>query len=58
MTPARSRSFRVRSRWRRDADSGRNSARAMAPGDVSCVEERKSRLRAVLRVKAVRRDWI
>jgi hypothetical protein len=30
----------------------------MAPDGVSDVEERKSRLRDVLRVNAVRRDWI
>ena len=58
MTPARSMLFTVRSRCRREADSGRNSARAMAAAEVSWVEERKRRLRAVLSVNAVRNDWI
>lgn len=58
ITPAISRLFNVRSRCRSDVDSGRNSARAMAPADVSEVEERKSRFRAVFTVNAVRRDWI
>jgi hypothetical protein len=30
----------------------------MAPAEVIDVDERKSRFRAVLRVNAVRRDWI
>ena len=50
--------FTVRSRCKREADSGRNSARAMAPAEVSWVDERKRRLRAVLSVNAVRNDWI
>lgn len=48
----------VKSRWRSDIDSGRNSARAIAPGEVRCVEDRKRRLRELFKVKAVRRDWI
>lgn len=39
-------------------DSGRNSASAIAPAEVRCVDERKSLLREVLSVNAVRRDWI
>ena len=58
MTPARSMLFTVRSRCTREADPERNSASAMAPAEVSCVEERKRRLRAVLSVNAVRNDWI
>jgi hypothetical protein len=58
MTPAISKLLRVRSRWRRDVDSGRNSARAMAPAEVIEVEARNNLLRAVLSVKAVRKDWI
>jgi hypothetical protein len=58
MTPAMSKSFRVRSRCKSDVDSGRNSAKAIAPGDVIEVEERNKRFKAVLRVKAVRNDWI
>lgn len=58
ITPAMSRLFSVRSRWRRDVDSGRNSANAIAPADVIEVEERNRRLSAVLSVNAVRRDCI
>lgn len=58
ITPAISKLFIVKSRWRSDVDSGRNSARAMAPADVSEVEDKKSRFKAVFRVNAVRRDWI
>ena len=58
MTPAISILFSVRSRCKSEVDSGRNSARAIAPAEVIEVEERKRRLRAVLRVNAVRRDWI
>lgn len=57
ITPAKSSWFIVRSRWSNDVDSGRNSARAIAPAEVIEVEERKSRLRAVFSVKAVRKDW-
>jgi hypothetical protein len=39
-------------------DSGRNSAREMAPADVRLVEERNRRFNEVLSVNAVRRDWI
>lgn len=56
ITPARSRSFMVRSKCSNDVDSGRNSARAIAPADVIEVDERNSRLRASLRVNAVRND--
>jgi hypothetical protein len=55
-TPATPSAFSVRSRCRRDALSGRNSASAIAPEEPMPVEERKSRLSAVLRVNAVRRD--
>src|SRR5882762_1892233 len=58
MTPAMSRLLTVRSRWSKEVDSGRNSARAIAPAEVRWVEERNNRLRAVLRVKAVLSDWI
>jgi len=58
MTPAMSRSFMVRSRCKSDVDSGRNSARAIAPADVIEVEERNKRLSAVFRVNAVRSDCI
>ena len=57
ITPARSRLFMVRSRWSSDVDSGRNSANAIAPVDERFVEDRNSRLSALLSVKAVRRDW-
>ena len=36
----------------------RNSARAMAPAEVSWVDETKRRLRVVLSVNPVRNDWI
>lgn len=56
-TPAKSRLFMVRSKCKSDVDSGRNSANAMAPAEFSEVEDKKSRLRALFNVKAVRRDW-
>ena len=58
ITPAMSKLFMVRSRWSRDVDSGRNSAKAMAPADVIEVDDKKRRFSAVLRVNAVLRDWI
>lgn len=57
-TPARSNSFLVKSRCNNERDSGRNSASAMAPGEVRPVEERKSRLREELSVNAVRSEVI
>lgn len=56
MTPAMSRLLTVRSRCKSDVDSGRNSAKAMAPADVKDVDERNRRLRALLSVKAVLKD--
>lgn len=56
ITPAMSKLFIVRSRWSSDVDSGRNSARAMAPVDVKPVEDMNKRLRALFNVNAVRRD--
>ena len=56
ITPAMSMLFMVRSRCSKEVDSGRNSAKAMAPADVMDVDDKKSRFRAVFRVKAVRRD--
>jgi hypothetical protein len=56
ITPARSSVFIVRSRWSNDTDSGRNSAKAIAPADAMPVDDKNSRFNAVLRVKAVRRD--
>ena len=50
--------FIVRSRCNSEVDSGRNSARAIAPADDMDVDDRNNRFSAVLRVKAVRRDWI
>lgn len=58
MTPAISKLLSVRSRCKRDVDSGRNSASAIAPAAVREVDERKSRFRAVFNVNAVRNDWI
>lgn len=58
ITPARSSALFVRSRCRSDVDSGRNSASAIAPAELRCVEERKRRLRELLSVNAVLRDWI
>jgi hypothetical protein len=58
MTPAISSSFIVRSRCKSDVDSGKNSARAIAPADVIEVEERNKRLSAVFKVNAVRNDCI
>jgi hypothetical protein len=56
MTPAKSSGFIVRSRWSNDTDSGRNSAKAIAPDDIRPVDDKNNRFSAVLRVKAVRRD--
>jgi hypothetical protein len=56
ITPAISRLLSVRSRCKRDVDSGRNSANAMAPADVREVDARKSRFKAVFNVNAVRND--
>lgn len=56
ITPAISISLFVRSRWRSEVDSGRNSANAIAPADVIEVDDKNKRLSAVLRVNAVRRD--
>jgi len=56
ITPAMSMLFVVRSRCSKEVDSGRNSAKAMAPADVMDVDDRNSRFRAVFKVKAVRRD--
>lgn len=39
-------------------DSGRNSARAIAPADVMPVDERNNRFSASFKVNAVRSDWI
>jgi hypothetical protein len=39
-------------------DSGKNSASAIAPADVSPVLDKKSCLSAVFSVNAVRNDWI
>src|ERR1700722_11522570 len=50
--------FMVRSRCNNDVDSGRNSARAIAPSEIIEVDDRNNRLSAVLRVHAVRNDWI
>jgi hypothetical protein len=58
MTPAKSKLFCVRSRCSKELDSGKNSARAMAPAEDNCVEDKNNRLRALLRVKAVRSDCI
>lgn len=56
ITPAISKLLIVRSRCSNDVDSGRNSARAMAPADVICVDERNNRFNAVLSVNAVLND--
>jgi hypothetical protein len=56
MTPAKSSGFIVRSRWSNDTDSGRNSAKAIAPDDIRPFDDKNNRFSAVLRVKAVRRD--
>lgn len=56
ITPAMSILFVVRSRCNNDADSGRNSARAMAPAEVMEVEDRNRRFKALFRVNAVLRD--
>ena len=58
ITPAKSSAFCVKSKCRRLVDSGRNSASIMAAADVSEVSDRKSRLRAVFKVKAVRKEVI
>lgn len=58
MTPANSKLLFVKSKCNNDVDSGRNSARAMAPAELRDVPVRKRRFREVLRVNAVRRDWI
>lgn len=58
MTPAMSILFIVRSRCNNEVDSGRNSARAIAPAVVIDVDDRNNRFNAPLRVKAVRSDWI
>lgn len=58
ITPAMSRSLLVRSRWRREVDSGRNSASAIAPAEVMDVDDRNKRFKAVFRVNAVLSDWI
>lgn len=54
--PARSKVLSVKSKCSSETDSGRNSASAIAAVDEREVEERKSRFREVLSVKAVRRD--
>lgn len=46
----------MRSRWRREVDSGRNSASAIAPAEVIDVEDKNKRFNAVFRVKAVLSD--
>ena len=46
----------VRSKCNSEVDSGRNSARAIAPSDVKFVDDKNRRFRALLRVKAVRND--
>lgn len=56
ITPARSRVFIVKSRWSNDTDSGRNSAKAMAPADTRPVEDKNNRFSAVFKVNAVRKD--
>lgn len=53
ITPARSKWFCVKSKCNRLVDSGKNSASMIAPADVNEVPDKKSRRRAVLRVKAV-----
>lgn len=58
ITPAKSRLLEVRSRCNKDADSGKNSARAIAPAEAMEVEAKNKRLSDVLSVNAVRRDWI
>jgi len=58
ITPAKSSAFCVKSKCKRLVDSGRNSASIMAAADVRDVLERKSRLRAVFKVKAVRKEVI
>ena len=58
ITPAISKLLIVRSKCSKDDDSGRNSASAIAPADVSEVEERNNRLSEVFKVNAVLRDCI
>ena len=58
IAPARSTALSVRSRWSSERVSGRHSAIEMAPSAVRPVSDRKSRLRDVLVVRAVRRAWI
>jgi len=48
ITPAISKLFMVRSRCNNDVDSGRNSARAIAPSEVIEVDDKSNRLSAVL----------
>ena len=56
MTPAKSRLFMVRSRCKSEVDSGMNSAKAIAPNEVSDADERNKRFKALFHVKAVRKD--
>jgi len=56
ITPAKSSVFCFESKCRRPVDSGENSASVMAAADVRDVLERNSRLRAVFKVKAVRKE--
>ena len=48
--------FNVRSKCSRDVDSGRNSAKAMAPVELRLVDDKNKRFRALFSVKAVRND--
>lgn len=58
ITPASSRLFEVRSRCNSEFDSGKNSARQIAPAEVMPVDDRNSLFNALLSVNAVRSAWI